>query len=54
MSYQTKHVIIDRELHERLRKAAAEEGRHMRHLVERAVRDDLKRRELVRPRERQS
>jgi predicted transcriptional regulator len=43
------HVVITPELHEKLRKTAAEEGRHMRHIVEKAVRDELKRRELTRP-----
>jgi hypothetical protein len=44
------HVVITPELHSKLRKTAQEEGRHMRHIVEKALREDLRRRELIKPR----
>ena len=46
---RTRHVVIDGDLHEKLRRAAQAEGRHMKALVERAIKDDLRRKELVQP-----
>ena len=50
----TRHVVVDLKLHERLRKDAQQENRSIRAVTERAIRAGLKRQELVEPRREQS